>query len=435
MRDSRDGPLEVEDGHGRETARVTRCRACDAEVVVVVDLGEQPPGGSFPHPGEVPAQRLPLRFGVCSGCGLAQLAGSSPPESDDPDAASPLSSATLDAHARRFVEDLSDRGLATPTSRVLSLASHGGHLAEILRDRGVPVTVVDPVAERVRRLLGDGLNAVWGGLDEGGGAPGVDRLGRFDLIVDFYLLAHLQDPRRAFRRMARLVAPAGTLVLEFDHLLATVQGGQWDAIRHGHQTYLSLAWLAREAETLGLSVIDAMPQPVYGGALRVVVRADGASSRRVRDIVERESEAALGLPMGLIPLRDAVERARRDVVRHLETARANGRRVVGYGAPARSITFLNALGVRSDLLPFVVDRSPGKHGRLIPGVEIPIKAPEVLSDDLPDEILVLTWDLVDEIRATLAPLVDRGSRLLVAMPSLTDVTDNRPSEARTSRPS
>jgi hypothetical protein len=224
-------------------------------------------------------------------------------------------------------------------------------------------------------------------------------------------------------------------VLEFDHLLATVQGGQWDAIRHGHQTYLSLAWLAREAEAVGLSVIDAMPQPVYGGALRVLVRAVGASSPRVREIVDHESEAALGLPTGPAPLRDAVERARRDVIRHLETARANGRSVVGYGAPARSITFLNALGVSSDLLPFVVDRSPAKHGRLIPGVEIPIKSPEVLSTDVPDEILVLTWDLVDEIRATLAPLVERGSRLLVAMPGLIDVTDRPPGETRTREPS
>ena len=388
----------------------------------MVDLGEQPPGGSFPRPGDVPLQPMPLRLGVCLGCGLAQLADPSPPEADELDAPTPLSSATVGAHARRLVEDLFERGLATPTSRVLSLASHGGHLAELLRDRGVPVTVVDHLAERVRRLRGAGVDAVSGTLDDEG-ASAIDLLGRFDLIVDFYLMAHLRSPRLAFHRIARLLAPGGTFVLEFDHLLATVEGGQWDAIRHGHQSYLTLAWLAREAESVGLSVVDAMPQPVYGGALRILMQASRRSSPRVAELVDLEVRASLGLPTGLNPLRDAVERARREVVPHLASARTNERPVVGYGAPARAITFLNALAVGPDLLPFVVDRSIDKHGRLIPGVGIPIRAPEVLLEDPPTGILVLTWDLIDEVRAALAPLVDRGSRLLVALPRLTDVTE------------
>lgn len=392
---------------------------------MVVDLGQQPPGGFFPRPGEAQAKLLPLRLGVCVACGLAQLADRSPPESDDPNGPSPLASGTMAAHARGLVDDLSDRGIAAPTSRALSLASHGGHLAGLLHERGIAVTILDPVAERVRQLRGAGLNAVWGTLD-GAGAPGVDRLGPFDVIVDFYLLAHLQDPRRAIAQMAGLLAPGGALVLEFDHLLATVEGGQWDAVRHGHQTYLTLAWLAREAEAVGLSVVDAAPQPVYGGALRVVLRANGGPSGRLAQILTREAEAALELRAGLTPLRDAVELARREVVQHLAKARANGRPVVGYGAPARSITFLNALEIGPELLPFVVDRSSGKQGRLIPGVGIPIRAPEVLLDDPPAELLVLTWDLIEEIRHMMAPLVAQGTRLLIALPRVIDVTEVSP---------
>ena len=347
---------------------MTSCRSCDGELTVVIDLGNQPARGSFPRPGEAAPERLPLRLAMCNVCGLAQLADLSPSESDEPDAASPLSSATVGAHAQRFVEDLIDRGLAVPASRVLSLASHGGHLAGLLVKSGAAVTVVDPLAERVRRFQDAGLQAIHGMFDEG--ISGLDRLGPFDLIVDFYLLAHLRHPRRGLIRMARLLAPGGTLVLEFDHLLATVQGGQWDAIRHGHQTYLSLSWLAREAEGCGLSVIDAIPQPIYGGALRVVLRANGSSSPRVGEIASHEDNAALGLSRGLVPLRDSVERARQEVAQHLAAARSDGRPVVGYGAPARSITFLNALRIGPELLPFVVDRSASKHGRLIPGVGI-----------------------------------------------------------------
>lgn len=398
------------------------CRACGAQVVMVVHLGEQPPGAYFPSRDEAPSQRLPLRLGVCSECGLAQLADRSPPEHDELDGPSPLSSAIMTAHGQRFVDDLSARGLIGATSRVLSLASHGGHLAGFLRDRGVPVTVVDPVEARVGKLLRAGVDAVCGRLDHAD-APGVERLGLFDLIVDFYLLAHLEKPRRALEWMAVLLAPGGTLVLEFDHLLATVEGGQWDAIRHGHHTYLTLAWLMREARGAGLSVVDAVPQPVYGGALRVVLQGNGSASRRLEKVVKREADAAVALPAGLAPLQRAVELARQQVVHHLAGARAQGRLVVGYGAPARSITFLNALGIDAQLLPFVVDRDAQKQGRLVPGVGVPIRAPEVLRDQAPAEILVLTWDLIDEIRDTLADLVAQGTRLLVAVPQLTDVTE------------
>jgi SAM-dependent methyltransferase len=415
----------VEAADAKSLPATTRCRACGGDVVVVIDLGQQPPGGSFPLPDEALALGMRLRLGVCHSCGLTQLADSSPPEADDPAGPTPLSSATVGAHARRFVDDLIRRGVASPTSRTLSLASHGGHLGTILGEKAVPVTVLDPVGERIRRFADAGVPAIRGGFDESP-PPDTEHLGLFDLIVDFYLLAHVRDPRSAFVRIASLLAPTGTLVCEFDHLLATVEGGQWDAIRHGHNSYLTLSWLAREAQDVGLSVIDAVPQPVYGGALRVFVGANRDASPAVSQIERREADALLGAPSGLAPLRDAVERARVEVVSYLETARASAQLVVGYGAPARSITFLNALGVGPDLLPYVVDRSPGKHGRVVPGVGIPIRPVEVLLEDPPAEILVLTWDLIDEVRVALAPVVDRGSRLLVALPRLADVTGGVP---------
>jgi SAM-dependent methyltransferase len=398
-----------------------RCRACGAGIEPVVDLGAQPAGSGFPNAADPPDGRLPLRLGMCASCGLAQLADPSPPEADEPDAPSPLSSATMTAHARAFVDDLVARGLATPAQRILSLASHGGHLAPFLRERGLSATIVEGSPARAARLAASGTPVVAGGLDGPKPLAGL-AAGSIDLAVDSYLLAHLARPRLALRRVAELLAPGGSLVVEFDHLLATVEGGQWDAVRHGHQAYLALGWLARELGDLGLDIVDAVPQPVYGGALRVFARAGAGVGRAVPGLFAREAAAGIDCPAGLAPLGEAVERARREVVAHLRAARAAGRLVVGYGAPARSITFLNALGIGPELLPFVVDRAPAKQGRTIPGVRIPIRPPEVLAEEPPDEVLVLTWDLVAEVRRSLAIPVLAGTRFFVAVPHMIDVS-------------
>jgi SAM-dependent methyltransferase len=325
----------------------------------------------------------------------------------------------MSRHARSFVDDLIDRGLATDATRILTLASHGGHLAPFLADRGLRPTVLEAAPMRAAGLAATGMRVVGAELD-GEVAPGLAPASA-DLIVDSYLLAHLARPRLALRRLVDALAAGGVLVLEFDHLLATVEGGQWDAVRHGHQSYLALGWIVDELARAGVEVIDAMPQPVYGGALRVFATAGGTAGSRVSEIVARERAAGIDRAQGLGPLREAIERARRDVVGHLADARAAGRLVVGYGAPARAITFLNALGVGPELLPYVVDRSPAKQDRMIPGVRVPIRSPEALAQDLPDEILILTWDLAAEVVRSIRPLVGDTARFLVAVPSLEEV--------------
>jgi SAM-dependent methyltransferase len=408
-----------------------RCRACDGVLAMVIDFGAHPVGGWFPRADDALGARLPLRLGACESCGLAQLVDPSPPETDEPDAPSPLSSTTMSGHARGFVDDLIARGLATESSRILSIASHGGHLAPFLAERGLSALVLEGSPGRAARLSRGGARVVAGELD-GTVPPAGLEAGSVDLVVDSYLLAHLEHPRLALLRLRELLAPGGTLVMEFDHLLATVEGCQWDAVRHGHHAYLSLTWLARELAQLGLGVVDAAAQPVYGGALRLYASAGpGLAGPAVRDLLARESAAAIDQPHGLAPLATAVDRARQEVVAHLRAARAAGRTVVGYGAPARSITFLNALGIGPDLLPYVVDRATAKQGGTIPGVRIPIRAPQVLADDVPDEILILTWDLAAEVRESLAIPVLADTRFMVAVPRLHDVTDRDAGSKRT----
>lgn len=399
----------------------TRCRACDGATTSVVDLGAQPAGG-YPVPGAPVDRKIPLRLGVCLSCGLAQLVDPSPPEADDPDAPSPLSSATMTAHARAFVDDLVVGGLATPQARILSLASHGGHLAPFLAERGLTTTIVEANPYRAARLTDGRTRVIVDDIDGTLRSPGLTP-GGFDLLLDSYLLAHVEHPRAALERMAILLAPGGTAVLEFDHVLAKVSGGQWDAIRHGHRSYLALGWLVHELAGLGLAVTDAIPQPVYGGALRVVARAGARPGASVLDVLAREEAAMIDQVAGLVPLAEAIGRARRDVLRYLRRARDAGRRVVGYGAPARAVTFLNALGIGPELLAYVVDRAVAKQGRMIPGVRIPILGLDALSGEAPDEILILTWDLAPEVVASLEEMPAlKATRYLIAMPQLQEAT-------------
>ena len=401
-----------------------QCRACNGRLTAVIDLGQQPSEGRFPLAGDPPDALLPLRLGMCGSCGLAQLADPSPPEADDPASPSPLSSATMSTHANGFVDELVARGLAIPSARILSVASHGGHLAPFLSGRGLQATVLEASPARAARLDDGAARIVVGGID-GASLPAGLAAGAFDLVVDSYLLAHLEHPRRAIRNLAALVAPGGALVLELDYLLATVEGGQWDAIRHGHQTYLALGWVARELRAAGLEVADIVPQPVYGGALRIFARAGATAGQSVGRGLARETAAAIDRPQGLQPLGEVVEQARRDVVSYLRAARAEGRHVAGYGAPARSVTFLNALGIGPDLLPYLVDRAPSKQGRTVPGPRIPIRGLEALSDDPPAEVLILAWDLAGEVIQSLADVVPAGTTFLVAVPQLSDAASLR----------
>ena len=399
-----------------------RCRACDAAVTSVVDLGNQPVVTTFPLLSDPPDDVLPLRLGICESCCLVQLADPSPSEVDDPEMPLPTSSSTMTAHARSFAADLVTRGLAASNMRVLSVASHGGHLAPFLSEIGLRPVVLDGLEERARRLRSEGVAALHGTIDGTTLVPELEHE-QFDLIVDNYLLSHVDQPRVALARMAALLAPTGTLVVEFDDLAAKVVGGQWDAIRHGHRSYLAVSWVRAELGRLGLTIVDAVAYPVYGGAVRIYARRHGRPAASVDALLEKDSFEGIDRPIGLARLGEAVERSRRDVLSYLRAAKSAGRPIVGYGAPARSVTFLNTLGVDPELLPFVVDRSPAKIGRAVPGVRIPIRPVASLGDDHPAEVLILTWDLVDEVRSALAPIVAAGTRLRVAIPTFVDVTE------------
>ena len=389
----------------------------------------------FPPPDEAATAALsPLLLVACTACGLVQSAGDGPEEFDDPDAPPPTSSATIAAHARGFVDELIVQGLASIDRRVLELASHRGYLRPFFAEAGITTTVLAPGPTEARRLAEDGARVMeWPGFGRGTPVAPQDAeemdVDSFDLIVDHYLLSHLDRPRTAIAALARMLGPGGALVLETDHLLSIVEETQFDAVRHGHRSYLALSWLIRELANVGLSVCDARIEPVYGGALRLWARPGAPPDEIDRDgriaaITARERAAGLDTAGGLAGFAASVDRVRSAVRGHLEASRSTGRHVVGYGAPARAVTFLNATEIGPELLSVTADRAPSKQGRVIPGVRLPIVAPDQLRDYLPGDVLVLAWDLADEIRTAMPWVEEEGGRWLVGLPDLAIVGEN-----------
>ncbi|MDR3636182.1 MAG: class I SAM-dependent methyltransferase [Isosphaeraceae bacterium] len=307
--------------------------------------------------------------------------------------------------------------------RILEVASHGGYLQEAFRVNGAPTTIVEGSTSWADDARRRGLAVERTVLDAAAAPRLIERLGgRADAVLDFYLLAHLRDPGSLLLGIRRVLGADGFAVVEFDHLLPLIKQRQFDAIRHGHFSYFSLLAFRAALDRAGLEVFDVEKQPVYGGALRAWLRdarhGPQASTARVETLLAEERQAGLDRVETYLGFHEAVELTQQRLRGFLEQARRDGRLVVGYGAPSRCTTLLNSCGITSELLPFVVDRSPAKQGRSLPGSRIPIREPDALLRARPDIVLVLTWDLIDEVMAQLPEVRSWGGRFVVPIPEV-----------------
>jgi SAM-dependent methyltransferase len=323
------------------------------------------------------------------------------------------------AHAERFVDEVLAGGPGS-SPRILEVASHGGHMALRFAAHGVRSLVVDSSEALVESARAIGLDAAAASLSgESAAALRRDR-GPFDVIVDSYLLAHQRQLDPQLAAFKTLLAKGGRAVLEFNHLLPIVRGTQFDAIRHGHFSYLSLGTLLRALERHGLHGMHASVQPAYGGSMRLWVASEPASATdpTIAALLVEEAEAGLGDLAAYERFAKAVNDRRKELRAFLTDAAAEGRRVVGYGAPSRGSTLLNASGITPDLLVYTVDASPAKQGLVMPGSGIPILDPARIFQDRPDDVLILTWDLADEVVDQLSEIRAWGGRFITPFPSL-----------------
>jgi hypothetical protein len=387
---------------------------------MVADLGMQPLSNAYVAADQLGAMEpfYPLRAMVCGECFLVQVAESATPEAIFSDYAyfSSYSDSWL-RQAEAYAETAIARLQLGAHSQVVEVASNDGYLLRNFVRRGIPAYGVEPAANVAAVAEAAGVPTVVRFF----GRATAEELAanrRADLIVGNNVLAHVPGIGDFVAGLAALLAPEGTVTLEFPHLLRLLEENQFDTIYHEHFSYLSLLAVERILASAKLAVYRVEELPTHGGSLRLWVghaarvRADGS----VTALRGREASAGLDRLETYAAFAERVCAAKRALLRFLIQTRDEGRRVVGYGAAAKGNTLLNYCGVRGDLLDYVVDRSPHKQGRHLPGTHLRIEAPERIFETRPDYLLILPWNLREEIVAQMQPVREWGCRFVVPIP-------------------
>ena len=388
----------------------------------VVDLGLSPPSNALTAPSALGRGETfyPLHAFVCERCYLVQLDVFASPDELFRDYRYFSSySTTWLAHAEAYAAEMTRRGIG-PGSRVVEVASNDGYLLRNFVARGVAVLGIEPASNVAAVAREAGVPT----LDEFFGTALARRVraefGAAQLIVANNVLAHVPDLNDFVGGFAALLAPDGIVTIEFPHLLRTIAGMQFDTVYHEHFSYLSLLALEPLFARHGLEIVEVAELATHGGSLRVFVAPRGARAvdPSVAAILATERAAGLERLATYAAFGAGVARIKDDFVAFLQSAKREGRRVAGYGAAAKATTLLNYAGVRADLLPYVADKSPHKQGNYVPGVRVPIVAPDRIRTDRPDFVVIFPWNVEDEIRSELADVHTWGGRFVLAIPTL-----------------
>jgi SAM-dependent methyltransferase len=398
------------------------CRFCGARLDrLFVDLGVTPLANRNLRPDEAADERkYPLVCRVCSECFLVQADDSVPPGEifSDYQYFSSFSDSWV-AHAARYCDAVVQRFSITRGSFVVEIASNDGYLLQHFVARGVTVLGVEPAANvaAAARAKGIATETAFFGIATAKRLAAAGR--KADLMVANNVLAHAPATRDFVAGFAELLAPEGVATFEFPHLLNLIEKVQFDTIYHEHFFYLSFLCAERMMAAAGLRVFDVEELPTHGGSLRLFVchaPAHHAETARPAAMRHREHDHALDRLAGYEGFAGRVAETKRLFLEYLADARRAGRKIAAYGAAAKGSTFLNVCGVAYPQIEAVYDRSTEKQGRLTPGSHIPILPPERMAELKPDDILVLPWNLADEITRAHPEVRSWGGRFVVAVP-------------------
>jgi SAM-dependent methyltransferase len=415
----------IEEMSTETTTTQPTCRLCQKPLRhTFVDLGLSPLCESFVPTDKLDAMEphYPLHVLVCDACYLVQLREYVSPDHIFSEYAYFSSySTSWVAHAKAYCSMIKERLGLGRDSLVVELASNDGYLLQHFAPLGVPVRGVEPAANVAKVAQEKGVPTTVGFF----GVELAERLvqeGRAaDLVIGNNVLAHVPDINDFVAGIRLLLKPEGIATLEFPHLERLIAENQFDTIYHEHFSYLSAIAIARIAEMHDLAFVDVEEIPTHGGSLRIfLTRASSrhSVSQRVDALIKREEKLGFRRIESYAEFGNKVQRAKRELLSFLIAAKNDGKRVCGYGAPGKGNTLLNYCGIGTDFIDFTVDRNPYKHGRFTPGMHIPIRPVEAIDEVKPDYILILPWNLKDEIVAQMRHVGDWGGKFVVPIPTV-----------------
>ncbi len=404
-----------------------KCRHCQAESrLSFLDLGSAPASNAYLSEAALCAPEVwyPLRLLVCQCCWLVQTedhAGREALFTSDYAYFSSFSSSWL-AHAQAYVQCMRDRFALDATSLVCEIAANDGYLLQYVQQAGIPCFGVEPTASTAAAARVKGIEILEGFFGVELASTLVAQGRQVDLGTANNVLAHVPDINDFVAGFAALLKPQGVATFEFPHLMRLVAEHQFDTVYHEHYSYLSLTAVQRVFAANGLVVFDVEEHSTHGGSLRVFAqRTDGgrhAATAAVADLLEREAAAGMTSDDYYRGFQACADRVKNDFMSFLLQARQAGQRVAAYGAAAKGNTLLNYGGARPDLISFVVDRNPAKQGKYMPGSRIPIVDESRLLQARPDFVVLLPWNLREELTKQLRYVRDWGGRFVTAVPAL-----------------
>ncbi|MBI3899640.1 MAG: class I SAM-dependent methyltransferase [Gammaproteobacteria bacterium] len=403
------------------------CRFCNHTLSqTFVDLGLSPLANSYVPREQVCAMEpfYPLHAYVCDQCLLVQLMEFQSSENIFSHYAyfSSYSSSWLE-HAKRYVDMAVRRFGLNEKSLVVEIASNDGYLLQYMRQAGVPVLGIEPAKNVAEVAVAKGIPTVARFFGEQTARDLAAEGKQADLLLGNNVLAHVPNLNDFIAGMKLMLRPGGVITMEFPHLARLVDERQFDTIYHEHFSYFSLSTVERIFAKHGITLFDVEELPTHGGSLRIFGCHTGDVSkpvgRNVLDLKAREQAAGFGDLALYGAFTKKVTEAKRDILNFLIEAKRAGKSVVGYGAPAKGNTLLNYCGVRTDMIDYTVDASPHKQGHYLPGTRIPIYGPDKINQTKPDYIVILPWNLKDEIMQQMAQVRDWGGKFVTFIPSVT----------------
>jgi SAM-dependent methyltransferase len=414
--------------------RLTTCRLCQAPLTTTfVDLGMSPLCESFLTADQINQMEpyFPLNVLVCSRCWLVQLREYVKPADVFTEYAyfSSYSTSWVE-HARKYCLMIKDRLRLGPKSRVFEIASNDGYLLQHFLPLGIPVTGIEPAANVAEAARKKNIPTIveFFGLDLARDLVSTEQ--RADLVIGNNVLAQVPDVNDFVAGLQYLLAPEGVVTLEFPHLARLIEQNQFDTIYHEHFSYFSLVSVNYLASRHNLKIFDVEELSTHGGSLRIYLGRQGsrhAPTPAVAELRQREENAGFLNVNTYAKFAPRVHDTKRKLLSFLIECKARGRTICGYGAPGKGNTLLNYCGIGTDFLDFTVDRNPYKHGRFTPGMHVPVRPVSAIDDARPDYLLVLPWNLRDEIAAQMHYISEWGGKLIIPIPEA-HVID--PSEVR-----